>query len=222
MLNLGCSVGRVAFELSRDFQHIDAIDFSARTIQHGVQLQSGKHVRYTSTIEGDICQYNEISLAETVMTSKPKQILFSQADGCNLKENFNEYDVILIQHALEQSYDPKRLLSNAVSRLNSKGILIVISDYQYLEQTTEKAKWLGGIKVNGENLSGFDALTEQLSSMFELITDHELTRLLKSQHVTLLCLAVTLLLGEQNSMAEDKVAIALSASCQSILPLVES
>ncbi len=179
LLNLGCSVGRVAFELSRYFQHIDAVDFSARTIQHGVQLQSGKNVRYTSKVEGDICQYNEISLAKTVMESKPKQILFSQADGCNLKENFNEYDVVLIQHALEQSYDPKRLLSNAVSRLNSKGILIVISDYQYLEQTTEKAKWLGGIKVNGENLSGFDALTEQLGSMFELITEQELTQVVK-------------------------------------------
>ena len=179
LLNLGCSVGRVAFELSRDFQHIDAIDFSARTIQHGVQLQSGKHVRYTSTTEGDICQYNEISLADTVKGIKPKQILFSQADGCNLKENFKGYDVILIQHALEQSYDPKRLLSNAVSRLNSNGILIIISDYQYQEQTTEKAKWLGGIKVNGENLSGFDALTEQLGSRFELINQDELTRVIK-------------------------------------------
>jgi len=178
LLNLGCSVGRVAFELSNDFQHIDAIDFSARTIQHGVQLQTGASVRYTSTIEGDICQYHEITLADAVAKFNHERILFSQGDGCNLKGHFNHYDVILIQHALEQSYDPKRLLSNAISRLNPSGLLIVISDYYYQEQVTEKAKWLSGMKVNGENLSGFDALTEQLSDDFERVDTKELTRVI--------------------------------------------
>ena len=180
LLNLGCSVGRVAFELSEHFQHIDAIDFSARTIQHGVKLQAGDSVRYTSTIEGDICQYNEITLADTVQQFKSERILFSQGDGCNLKENFNHYDVILIQHALEQSYDPKRLLSNAVSRLKPSGLLIIVSDYHYQLQTTEKVKWLSGIKVNGENLAGFDALTNQLSENFELVKEKELTRVVAS------------------------------------------
>ena len=176
LLNVGCSVGRVAFELSQSFQHIDAVDFSARTIQHGVQLQAAGSVRYTSTIEGDICQYHEITLANSVPQANNTRILFSQADGCNLKENFNHYNVIIIQHALEQSYDPKQLLANAISRLNPSGLLIVISDYNYQLQITEKAKWLSGVKVNGENLSGFDALTNQLSSDFELITRKELTR----------------------------------------------
>ena len=159
---------------------IDAIDFSARTIQHGVKLQAGDSVRYTSTIEGDICQYNEITLADTVQQFKSERILFSQGDGCNLKENFNHYDVILIQHALEQSYDPKRLLSNVVSRLKPSGLLIIVSDYHYQLQTTEKVKWLSGIKVNGENLAGFDALTNQLSDNFELVKEKELTRVVAS------------------------------------------
>lgn len=176
LLNLGCSVGRVAFELSQYFQHIDALDFSARIIQYGVQLQTGASVRYTKTIEGDICQYNEITLAETVKQVNNERILFSQADGCNLKENFNHYDVILIQHALEQSYDPKSLLANAISRLNPLGLLIIISDFNYQLQTTAKAKWLSGVKVNGENLSGIDALTNQLSDDFELLTVKELSR----------------------------------------------
>ncbi|MFT5636265.1 MAG: 5-histidylcysteine sulfoxide synthase/putative 4-mercaptohistidine N1-methyltransferase [Cognaticolwellia sp.] len=176
LLNLGCSVGRVAFELSQHFQHIDAVDFSARTIQYGVQLQTGASVRYTNTIEGNICQYNEITLADKVNNVNGKRILFSQADGCNLKDNFEHYDVILIQHALEQSYDPKRLLANAVSRLNPSGILIILSDYNYNLQTTEKSKWLSGMKVNGENLSGIDALTHQLNADFEPVSIKELTR----------------------------------------------
>ena len=178
LLNLGCSVGRVAFELSQHFQHIDAVDFSARTIQHGVQLQTGNSVRYTSTIEGDICQYHEVSLADSVEQAKPERILFSQGDGGNLKQHFNDYDVVVVQHALEQSYDPKSLLSNAVSRLNPSGLLIIISDYHYQAKITEKSKWLSGIKVNGENLSGFDALSQQLSSDFDLVSQQELSRVL--------------------------------------------
>jgi len=176
LLNLGCSVGRVAFELSQFFQHIDAVDFSARTIQYGVQLQTGASVRYTRTIEGDICEYNEITLADKVKQANSERILFSQADGCNLKDNFKHYDVILIQNALEQSYDPKRLLANAVSRLNPSGLLIIISDYHYQLQTTDKAKWLSGVKVNGENLSGIDALTSELNDEFDLVATKELPR----------------------------------------------
>ncbi|SEK53677.1 5-histidylcysteine sulfoxide synthase/putative 4-mercaptohistidine N1-methyltranferase [Colwellia chukchiensis] len=180
MLNLACSVGRVAFELSPYFQHIDAVDFSARTIQHGVQLQSGLPVRYTQTIEGEICQYQEVSLASTVKQADAARIAFSQGDGGNLKAQLQHYDVILLQHALEQSYDPKALLCHAISRLNPGGILFVLSDYHYQLSTTAQDKWLGGVKVNGENLSGFDALTEQLATNFDLLSEQELTRVLAS------------------------------------------
>lgn len=178
LLNLGCSVGRVAFELSQYFQHIDAVDFSARTIQHGVQLQAGDSVRYTDRVEGDICQFNELFLADKVAAVNSERILFSQADGGNLKDKFNHYDVILIQHALEQSYDPKRLLANAVSRLNASGLLIIVSDYNSQTQITEKSKWLSGIKVNGENLSGIDALTNELQDNFEQVLQTDLTRVI--------------------------------------------
>ena len=178
LLNLGCSVGRVAFELSNCFEHIDAVDFSARTIQHGVQLQAGGSVRYTKTIEGDICQYNELKLDDVVNSAHSDRVLFSQGDGCNLKESFQGYDVVFIQHALEKSYDPLRLLHNAKNRVNPSGLLIILSDYNYQAQYTEQVKWLSGTKVNGENLFALDALTHQLSAEFELIEQHELYRVL--------------------------------------------
>jgi 5-histidylcysteine sulfoxide synthase/putative 4-mercaptohistidine N1-methyltranferase len=178
LLNLGCSVGRVAFELSDSFGHIDAVDFSARTIQHGVQLQTGGSVRYTKTIEGDICQYHELKLIDAVPNSKSECILFSQGDGCNLKEIFQNYDVIFVQHALEKSYDPASLLHNAISRLKPAGLLIVLSDYNYQSQYTEQSKWLSGMKVNGENLFALEALCNRLESKFDLINQHELYRVM--------------------------------------------
>jgi 5-histidylcysteine sulfoxide synthase/putative 4-mercaptohistidine N1-methyltranferase len=178
LLNLGCSVGRVAFELSESFVHIDAVDFSARTIQHGVQLQNGGSVRYTKTIEGDICQYHELKLVDAVPNSKSERILFSQGDGCNLKDIFKGYDVVFVQHALETSYDPASLLRNAISRLKPSGLLIILSDYHYQSQHTEQSKWLSGMKINGENLFALEALRNRLEPKFNLTSQHELYRVM--------------------------------------------
>lgn len=178
LLNLGCSVGRVAFELSESFAHIDAVDFSARTIQHGVQLQTGGSARYIKTIEGDICQYHELKLVDAVPNSKSERILFSQGDGCNLKDIFKSYDVVFVQHALETSYDPASLLRNAISRLKPSGLLIILSDYHYQSQHTEQSKWLSGMKINGENLFALEALRNRLEPKFNLTSQHELYRVM--------------------------------------------
>jgi hypothetical protein len=63
--------------------------------------------------------------------------------------------------------------------LASNGLLIIVSDYHFNEDKTEKPKWLGGKKVNGENLSGFDGLSEQLKNHFKLVAQQELSRVLK-------------------------------------------
>ena len=57
-------------------------------------------------------------------------------------------------------------------------MILIISDYNYQLQTTEKSKWLSGIKINGENVSGIDALTNQLSDDFEQILVTDLTRVI--------------------------------------------
>jgi len=183
-LNVGCSVGRTAFELSPFFKHIDAIDFSARYIQYGVQLQQQQSVRYTAVISGDIVDFNEVSLVQLPITGKGENILFSQGDGCNLKENFSDYDAVVIEHALEKSYQPKVLLATVTQRLKPGGLLFVISDFQYSTKYTEKSNWLGGLKVNGENVSGFDELSQRLSNNFKLLNIVPLTRVVKQNECT--------------------------------------
>jgi len=184
LLNLGCSVGRTAFELAEHFQFIDAVDFSARFIQFGVQLQQQKTLRYTSVISGDIQSFHEVSLKQLSLHNSVDKVLFSQGDACNLKATFTGYDAILIEHALEKSYQPKLLLKTLPQRLNEKGLLFILTDHQYSTQYTEKENWLGGLKVNGENVSGFDGLTEQLSKEFNLLTAQPLTRVVKQNQCT--------------------------------------
>ncbi|GLX79250.1 SAM-dependent methyltransferase [Thalassotalea insulae] len=181
LLNLGCSVGATAFELSPDFAYIDGVDFSARFIQYGVKLQQGESLRYQSVEQGDIVHFNEVN-AEQVMADYRSNILFSQGDAVNLKPIFNDYDVIILQQVLEQSYDPKKVLATIKQRLNKQGLLIIASDYVFDPNIADKAKWLGGIKVNGENVTGFDGLIQALADSFILREQQDIPLAFKLNH----------------------------------------
>jgi len=163
LLNVGCGGGRLAIEMSRLATHVDALDFSAATIQHAVKLQQGEKLRYLAELEGDIVRYEETTLAQQFGEVTAENVLFSQGDITNLKPVFAGYDVIIVQQALERCYDPRKALNLLLSRLKPNGLIVVVSDYGFQEQYTPREKWLGGIKVNGENYSGFEALSETLS-----------------------------------------------------------
>jgi len=177
-LDLGCSVGRTSFILAQHFKQVDAVDFSARYIRHGVHLQQGKSIRYTLENEGDIVDFHEINLMDVDLPCS-ENILFSQGDVSNLKDVFKGYDVILAQHVLEQSYDPRSFLQEVHSRLNANGLLIIVSSYDFDEQLTSKVNWLGGLKVNGENVTGFEGLSLALRQNFNFLDQQQLTRPIK-------------------------------------------
>jgi 5-histidylcysteine sulfoxide synthase len=67
ILDLGCSIGGLSFLLSKYCSHVDAVDFSARYIQHGVQLQLGESVRYVMPREGDLIDFNEFTLPNSLV-----------------------------------------------------------------------------------------------------------------------------------------------------------
>jgi len=178
ILDLGCSVGAISFNLAPYVKHVDGVDFSARYIQHGVSLQQGNSVRYVMPREGEIVDFHEVKLDEELLVHSHK-IHFSQGDISNLKDVYTGYDVVIAHCVLEQSYHPQLFLRNVQQRLNTDGLLIVISDYHFNEHTTEKSKWLGGIKINGENVSGFEGVNDLLVQHFTLQKQQQLTRVVK-------------------------------------------
>ena len=179
LLDLGCSVGRCSFELSHNFEQVDGVDFSAGVIQHGVKLKNNKVVKYLIENEGDIVDYKAVELTQFSLNESVDNVNFFQGDASNLKNIFKEYDVILAQHVVESSYDPALFLKAINERLNKGGLLVIVSDYRFKEETTVKEKWLSGVKVNGENVCGVDGLSGFLTDKFSLIGQEKLTRVLK-------------------------------------------
>ena len=174
VLDLGCSVGRSAFEFARYFDRVDAIDFSARFIQQGFKLLEEGCVRYTIPTEGELVAFEECNLSELGYHAVKHKIEFVQGDACNLKPGFRGYDLIFCGNLIDRLYDPLQFLQSILDRLNPGGFLILASPYTWLEEYTEKSKWLGGVKVNGENFTTLDGLKRSLLDHCELVDTRDI------------------------------------------------
>ncbi|MEA1918056.1 MAG: 5-histidylcysteine sulfoxide synthase [Campylobacterota bacterium] len=98
-LELGCSVGRVSFELSKKFEKVVGIESTARFIQVADSKNSAKNLE------------------------------FWQGDFMNLKPHFRGYDLILLTNILEKISNPRLFLQEIKSRVNQDGILTISSTY---------------------------------------------------------------------------------------------
>ncbi|MEH6711577.1 MAG: 5-histidylcysteine sulfoxide synthase [Paraglaciecola polaris] len=174
-LDMGCGTGRLAFELSRVFTDVDGIDLTARHIQHCLHLKDHGQLRYALPTEGELQQFIEINRHELGFIHKPENLNFAQGDGHNLKPQFNHYDLIVAHRMLDQLYDPQTFLHTMLARLNPRGILLLTSAYAWNEDITPKSKWLGGVKINGENQTSAAQLKYILGQSCDLLIEDELT-----------------------------------------------
>ena len=168
-LDIGCSVGRSALEFARHFRHVDAIDFSARFIQAGVLLQQGGEVLYEVPTEGELTESRSVSLDRLGLAKTAGRVNFMQGDACNLKEIFDDYDLVFAGNLIDRLYEPLLFLESIRSRLRAGGLLVITSPYTWLEDYTPKAKWLGGIREAGEPLTTFAGLQQTLAPHFEFV-----------------------------------------------------
>lgn len=173
-LDIGCSVGRASFELAKHFAKVDAIDFSARFIQQAYALVEQGERRYTIPTEGDLVEFKSVSLDQFGYQEVKHKIHFAQGDATNLKSQFSGYDLVLASNLIDRLADPMLFLRSIPGRMNRGSYLVLASPYTWLEEYTPKEKWLGGIKVNGENHTTLDGLTEALIKEFELVSVKEI------------------------------------------------
>lgn len=168
-LDLGCSVGRATFELAREFDFVNGLDFSARFIRIAYQMQEKGVIRYELPEEGEIVSYHERRIEDFGLEGLAKRIEFFQADAQNLKTQFSDYDLILAANLIDRLAKPKQFLSTIHERLNPGGLLVIASPYTWLEEFTIKENWVGGYRKDGEPYRTLDGLKEQLRPHFAMI-----------------------------------------------------
>ena len=170
-LDIGCSSARSSFELAQFFDHVDAVDFSARLIEAPISLQESGIQRYVCQEEGELLAYREVRLKDFPGYVEVKdKIAFMQGDACNLIEKYSDYDLVFAGNLLHRLYDPRKFLEIICHRVNSGGLLVLASPYTWLEEHTPRDRWLGGFKVDtGESFTTLEGLTNELSTDFMLI-----------------------------------------------------
>ena len=173
-LDLGCATGRASFELAKEFDQVEGIDFSARFVQVGTKLKEEGYIAFQSPGEGDLVYDTKVTLEDLEYENLKDKISFWQGDACNLKPNFESYDLVMATNLIDRLYNPKLFLKSIGSRLNDNGILVLTSPYTWQESSTKKEFWLGGFKDENDNeVKTLETLEKILDGEFTLVSKQD-------------------------------------------------
>jgi len=167
--DIGCAIGRSTFELARGFTEVIGVDFSTRFVQEAQKIKEEGVLRYVMSTEGELESFHEVQLSSFSLEAEASKVAFWQADACNLKPIFQDFDLIFAGNLIDRLYDPKKFLDSMASRLNDKGLLILTSPYTWQEESTAKEKWIGGYKRDGEMVTTLQGIEEILGKDFKLV-----------------------------------------------------
>lgn len=157
-LDLGCAVGRSAFEMSRSCRHVTGIDFSHAFIQAAETLRSGRSLAYERREEAGLATGLEAALPEGIDGGR---LAFQQGDAMDLPGNLGSFDRVHAANLLCRLPQPERLLGRLPSLVRTGGELVLATPCTWLEEFTPMENWpVGGT---------FEWLKSRLSSDFELV-----------------------------------------------------
>jgi putative 4-mercaptohistidine N1-methyltranferase len=157
-LDLGCAVGRSAFEMSRACGEVIGIDFSHAFIRAAETLRGGEAVPY---------ERREESAITTSLTAFPPQgidgskLRFLQGDAMDLPPGLGVFDRVHAANLLCRLPRPRLLLDRLPDLVRTGGELVLATPCTWLEDFTPAENWPPG--------TTFDWLVEALAPAFELI-----------------------------------------------------
>lgn len=179
-LDLGCATGRASYELAREFDEVEGIDFSVRFVQVGAKLKSDGYVAFSCKEEGELVTNKKVSLNELGYEKLAQKVSFWQGDACNMKNEFTGYDLVMATNLIDRLYDPRLFLDTIDERLNKDGILVITSPYTWQESSTKKEFWLGGFQdAEGHDVKTIESLENILGDKFTLVHKEDVDFVIK-------------------------------------------
>ena len=179
-LDLGCATGRATFELAKEFDEVQGIDFSARFVQVGAKLRNDGYIAFSTKEEGELVSQKRVSIEELGYENLKDKVTFWQGDACNMKPFFNSFDLVMATNLIDRLYQPRLFLDTIDKRLNEDGILVITSPYTWQESSTKKEFWLGGYEdENSDMIKTIESLKNILSDKFELVHTQDVDFVIK-------------------------------------------
>ena len=157
-LDLGCAVGRSAFEMARNCQNVLGIDFSHAFINAADRLRRGELIAYDRCEEASVVTHLEARQPEGIDAAK---LSFQQGDAMNLPADLGSFDRVHAANLVCRLPEPMRLLGRLSELVKPGGELVMATPCTWLEEFTPPGNWpVGGT---------FEWLQATLAASFTLL-----------------------------------------------------
>ena len=156
-LDIGCSVGRLSFELSKTHSYVIGIDTSISFIEKARDLLQKKSLEFDLIIEGLITEKRSCDFDAAFNYD---HVDFVVADALALPFPKSFFSTVTSINLLEKVSSPIRHLMDINRVLREKKSMFVFSDpFSWDESVSHPDHWLsGGTNGNG-NLRGIDSIS---------------------------------------------------------------
>ena len=141
-LDLGCAVGRSAFEMSRNCREVVGIDFSHAFIRAAEALRNGETLTYARREEAALATLLEASLPDGIDATR---LVFQQGDAMALPQDLGRFDRVHAANLLCRLPEPNQLLARLPGLVKPGGELVLATPCTWLEEFTPPENWpVGG------------------------------------------------------------------------------
>jgi putative 4-mercaptohistidine N1-methyltranferase len=139
-LDLGCSVGGAAFQLSEHFDEVVGVDFSNHFVDAANKMKTEKTMAYSILESGTNFVPREATLPAN---ARPDRVTFAQGDATDMQASLGKFDLIVASNLLCRLPKPALFLDKVAEFLNTGGVLLLVSPYSWLDEYTPVKDWLG-------------------------------------------------------------------------------
>lgn len=164
-LDLGCSVGRTSFELSRFCDQVLGIDFSHRFIEAANEIRQSGEIPLLLKREGQLGDAVTNRLVDGV---HPERVGFLQGDAEALPDSIGRFDAITFANVLDRLPHPRVALEKLARIANPGAQLVVCSPFTWWDEFTAPGERLGGFMREGREVTSHDSIVAALEPQFVL------------------------------------------------------
>ncbi|CAN5244991.1 hypothetical protein BH23VER1_BH23VER1_29730 [soil metagenome] len=137
-LDLGCSVGRSTFELSKRFRRVLGIDSSSAFIAAAEEIRTRGAREYHRLDEA----HRRTPLAATLPAgAAPEHTAFQSGDAMDLPADLGPFDAVHAANLICRLADPARLLSRLPGLIRPGGHLVLTTPCTWLGEFTPPERW---------------------------------------------------------------------------------
>ena len=181
-LDMGCAVGGASFELAKEFEQVDAFDFSKSFVDAAKKMQTNETIRFRIPVEADLFEEVEAVHEEGITSEVLNKVRFFTGDACKLEEMEGDgligtYDGIVMSNLLCRLPDPTACLDGLPRIVNVGGVVVMVTPFSWLEDFTPRNKWLGGFydPVSKKEIRSREVLQEMMEHRgFEKIHEEQI------------------------------------------------